>query len=307
MAGDHAVDHAARRDDVGAGPRVAHRDAGEDVEGLVVQHVAGGKHRVLVVQHPAVAVVGVLAQAHVGDDEKLGQRVLQRTHGALDDAVVVEVLVADRILGGRDAEEQHRGDPRCRRPAGFLDRLVDGELTDPRHRRDRVTDVLAVHDEHRIDEIGRSERRLAHRRAELGGVAEAARPVAQRMGPESRLGIHGRPPGRWTGVATIARAGGRVSGTSRRQGPATVPAAFVQRGERPDVMATRSARARPAIRNAFGKPSQFHVGLRVRPARPSLLAPSYREAAAEAPITGRIRGGTRPDGRNGLPKWRRGG
>ena len=99
------------------------------------------------VQHAAVAVIGVLAQTHVGDDEKIRQGVLQRTDRALDDAVVVEVLVANRILGGRDAEEQHRGDPCRRRPARFLDRLIDGELADPRHRRDRITHVFAMDDE----------------------------------------------------------------------------------------------------------------------------------------------------------------
>ena len=209
--GDHAVDHAARRDDVGAGPRVAHRDAGEDVQGLVVQHVAGRKHRVLVVQHPAVAVVGVLAQAHVGDDQKLGQRLLQRTHGALDDAVVVEVLVADRILGGRDSEEQHRADTGRRGPSRLLDRPIDGELADPRHRRDRVAHVLAVDDEQRVDEVGRCEFRLPYRRTELRGVAQAARPVAQGVGRESRSGVHGRSPGRWTGAATITRAAGALA------------------------------------------------------------------------------------------------
>ena len=148
------------------------------------------------VQHPAVPVIGVLAQTHVGDHEKLGQLVLQRTDRPLNDAVVVEVLVADRILRGRDAEEQHPRRSLLPPPgARLLHCLIDGELADPGHRRNRIANILAVDDEQRVDEIGRGKHRLAHRRTEPRGVPEPAWPVAQRVGLESRLGIHDRYSG----------------------------------------------------------------------------------------------------------------
>ena len=216
-ARDHPVDHAARRHDVGTGPRVAHRDAGEDVEGLVVEHVAVRQYRVLVVQHPAMAVIGVLAQAHVGDDEEIGQGVLQRADRALDDAVVVEVLLPDRILRRGDAEEQHRRNPRRGGPLRLLDRLIDRELADPRHGGNRIAHVRTMDDEHRIDEIGGGQHRLADGRAQPRGVPETARPVAQEVGLESRPGVHGTSPGRWTVGATIARTGKPGRGAIRRR------------------------------------------------------------------------------------------
>ena len=64
---DHAVDHAAGGDDVGARLAVRHGDAREDLERLVVEHVAVG------VEEAAVAVVRVLAEAHVRHDDELGR------------------------------------------------------------------------------------------------------------------------------------------------------------------------------------------------------------------------------------------
>ena len=54
------------RDDVGAGRGLRDGGAGQQLERRVVVDVAVGA------QHAAVAVVGVLAQAHVGDDEQIG-------------------------------------------------------------------------------------------------------------------------------------------------------------------------------------------------------------------------------------------
>ena len=65
-----AVHHVARRDDVGAGARVGDGRAREQLERDVVVDLA------VVAQHAAVAVRGVLAQAHVGDHEQVGLRLL---------------------------------------------------------------------------------------------------------------------------------------------------------------------------------------------------------------------------------------
>ena len=60
-----------------------HRGAGEQLERRVVVDRAVGA------QQAAVAVARVLAEAHVGDDEQVGVRGLDRARGELDDALVV--------------------------------------------------------------------------------------------------------------------------------------------------------------------------------------------------------------------------
>ena len=62
--------------------------------------------RALSRQATAVAVVGVLAEADVGEDEQLGVRGLDRARGELDRAVVVPGAGAVGVLLGGDAEEQ---------------------------------------------------------------------------------------------------------------------------------------------------------------------------------------------------------
>ena len=126
----------------------------EDVERLVVQHVAR------VVEETAVAVIGVLAEAHVGDDDELRQGVLECADCLLYDTLVGEALEPVRVLGARDPEQED----------GFqaerveLPRLgrepVDRALVDSRHRGDGPTDVVAGDDEEGLDEVAGLERRL---------------------------------------------------------------------------------------------------------------------------------------------------
>ena len=59
-------------------------------------------------QHPAVAVVGVLAQAHIGEHQQLGHGLLDRAHGELHDALLVPRARALLVLGGGDPEQHHR-------------------------------------------------------------------------------------------------------------------------------------------------------------------------------------------------------
>ncbi|MDZ7631266.1 MAG: hypothetical protein U5K74_07945 [Gemmatimonadaceae bacterium] len=61
---DAPIHHVARRDDVGAGLGVHDRLARQQLQrGIVVHRLTG--------EHAAVPVVGVLAHAHIGDDEQL--------------------------------------------------------------------------------------------------------------------------------------------------------------------------------------------------------------------------------------------
>ena len=74
---------------VDAGARVRERGLREQFERAVVVDVAVG------VEDAAVAVIGVLAVAQVGDHQQLRQRVLDRARGALHDAV--GIVVAGRV------------------------------------------------------------------------------------------------------------------------------------------------------------------------------------------------------------------
>src|SRR5438067_2463645 len=193
------VHHVRRRHHVGAGLDVRDGGAREQVEGRIVLDGA-------VLDHAAVAVARVLAQADVGDHEQVGHRVLHRADGLLHDAVVRVRLGTAGVFPGRDPEEQHAGDPHAGGILALLDQLVHGEAVLTRHRHDGLAYAAAVHDEQRIDEVVDGQGRLAHELAEQRLLAKATR-------PEHAVGHHSlllpRRPGRfgiWANHSTIARA-----------------------------------------------------------------------------------------------------
>ena len=57
---------------------------------------------------------------------------LDRARGELDHALVVLGARAELVLGGRQAEQQHRRDPERVRDPGLLDRAVDAQVVDAR-------------------------------------------------------------------------------------------------------------------------------------------------------------------------------
>ena len=94
-----AIHHRARGNDLGTGPRLADRGRGESDESRVVVDRSIGSER------PAVTMVGVLAQAGVGDRH---ERQLERSdppEGILDDPVVGRCLGALRVLRIWQAKE----------------------------------------------------------------------------------------------------------------------------------------------------------------------------------------------------------
>ena len=101
---DAAVHHVAGRNDVGAGLDVRDRGARKEVERLVVVDLVA-------VEDPAVSVRRVLAEAHVGDQDDLGEARTQCAQRTLDDSVLLVGAGRDVVLFLRDAEEDHRLDP----------------------------------------------------------------------------------------------------------------------------------------------------------------------------------------------------
>ena len=149
--------------------------------------------------HAAVAVARVLAQAQVGDHEQLGMGLLDRARGELDDPLVVPGARALLVLGGREPEQQHGGDPELRRLAGLGDRVGDRQAVDARHRLDRLAPVDAVRDEHRVDEVARLESRLADQAAERAGGAQPAQTGLREghsLPQDTRWRTDARPPRR---------------------------------------------------------------------------------------------------------------
>ena len=90
-----------------AGLRVAQGRAGDELARGIVEHVSG---TVAFGQKAAVAVRGVFAEAHVGDDLKVGPVFFQATYGALNDAVFRIGFAALFILCCRNAEEHERSE-----------------------------------------------------------------------------------------------------------------------------------------------------------------------------------------------------
>ena len=125
--GDLAVHHPARRGDVGAGVGLRDRGAGVELEGGVVVDVAVGA------DDPAVAVVGVLVDAQVGDEHHLVAHLgAQVGEGELHDAVGVPGPGALRVLVGGHAEEDHAGDAEGGELAHLLAERLAGVLHDAR-------------------------------------------------------------------------------------------------------------------------------------------------------------------------------
>ena len=104
---------------------------GQDVQGGVVIHV-------LSLDDPAVAVVGVFAKAHVGQQQQAWHRFLERGQGALNDAVIGVGVRAEGVLMVGNAEQNDAGDAQIPNLPALLNRPVNRQLGNARHRADRI-------------------------------------------------------------------------------------------------------------------------------------------------------------------------
>jgi hypothetical protein len=116
-----AVHHAAGGNHVGPRRRVAHGLASEQFQRGIVVHVGAAA---ALGQHAAVAVVGVLAEADVGDRQQFGRRVFDCPQRLLHDAAVAQRVAADVVLLSRDAEQNDPPQPQPHSLPGFLGRHV---------------------------------------------------------------------------------------------------------------------------------------------------------------------------------------
>ena len=153
-----------------------------------------------------MAVVGVLAEAEVGDHEQVGRLPLGEPDRLLDDPVVARGGRAARILVLGDAEEDDRRDPQLGDLGDRLAEPVERELVLAGHRRDLAAEVVSVVDEQGIDQVVDGQLRFADQVAEPGMAAEPAGPVERIAG--GGLEGHGANP-RDAGSRVMIRRGER--------------------------------------------------------------------------------------------------
>src|SRR6266478_3956790 len=162
--GDASVHHVGRSDDVGAGAGMGQGLLGKNGDGGVVGNVA-------VLDDAAVTVIGVLAKANVGDDEKFEIGFADGFDGALDYSLGGERTRAARVLRFRKAEQDDSGNSEGLHFPALFDNLIRGLLINVRHGADFLADFAAGTDEHGIDEAGSGKLRFADKPAESFGAA----------------------------------------------------------------------------------------------------------------------------------------
>ena len=105
-------------------PRVLERGLGEEREGPLVADSTP-------LEHPAVAVRGVLAEADVRRDDEGGEVALELPYRPRDDAIAENRPRCRLVLGPWEPEEQHRLYPLVEEPPDLARHGVDRIAKDP--------------------------------------------------------------------------------------------------------------------------------------------------------------------------------
>ena len=168
-----AVHHVRRGHNVGAGPGVGDGLFGQDVQGGVVIYVLG-------LDDSAVAVVGVFAKAHVGQQQQARHRFLEIGQGALNDAVIGIGVRAEGVLVVGNTEQNDAGDAQIPNLPAFFNRPVNRQLGNARHGTDRIAHPGAGYDEQRHDEVVDAELGFSHHASQRLGTSQAARAVGRK-------------------------------------------------------------------------------------------------------------------------------
>src|SRR5262249_35284046 len=135
----------------------------------------------------AVAVIGVLAEADVGDEDDARDFLSKLLEGPLHDAVRVPRAGSARVLRGRDAGEDDAWYTFVPGRLRLLDQGVGRKVVSPRHRRDLPSHPLPLAHEERVDQVRGDDLGLADHGAEEIAVTE--------------------PPGTLIGIAHLRRSG----------------------------------------------------------------------------------------------------
>ena len=104
-----------------------------------------------VLQHAAMTMLGVFAQADVGNDNQFGIFCFNQLAGLLYRLVHIPAAAADSILVGRYAEEQYSGNTQLNNLVNTFHNAVDRPVVVAGQRFDFMFNVFAGNDEKRID------------------------------------------------------------------------------------------------------------------------------------------------------------
>ena len=123
-----------------------HRQRGVIVDGLDTGNL---------VQRTTVTVVGVFAEADIGDHKQLGYGSFDRPYRLLDDALVRHRIAAEPVLDFGNAKQQDATQAELLALGRSLNQPIDRNLVLSRHRRDFLLDSLAAANKHRLNQVGR--------------------------------------------------------------------------------------------------------------------------------------------------------
>ncbi len=158
---DAAVHHVARGDDVHSGGCLRQRLLHQHGHGGLVHDVAG------VVEQTVLAVRGVGVERHIGEHAELWKRRFEGAHRSGHQSVGVGGLDAvGRLEVGIDhgKQREHRN-AQFHAFLGHRQQQIDTQTLHAGHRRHALALVLAIEDEHRVDQIVRCQSVLAHQTA----------------------------------------------------------------------------------------------------------------------------------------------
>ncbi len=128
-----------------------------------------------------MAVIGVFAQAHIGDYQQIGNRLFDCTDGLLHDSFIQVSLAPDRVFVLRYAEQYHCGDSESVDFLAFAHRAIDRQLRDTGHGRDRLCLVFSRSDKERVDKISRLKRRFANQVSQFVISTQSSRPISREI------------------------------------------------------------------------------------------------------------------------------
>ena len=162
---DLPVHHRRRRHYVRSGLRVGQGDPRQYLKGRVVIHA-------VIHYQAAVAVVRVFAEAHVRDNQEVGRGLLDDSNGLLDYALGVIGFGPLRVFVHRDAEEQHSRNTQLGYLRNLVQKPVQRQLVDVRHRLHRPGYIAAVGYEEGINQVPYGQGSLLHHKSQRAGLSK---------------------------------------------------------------------------------------------------------------------------------------
>src|SRR5262249_36629796 len=119
----------------------------------------------IVFDDAAMAMVGVFAEANIGDDQQAQFRLANGFDGALHNAVFSQRTCTSRVFRFRESEKDHPGDAEVLDFAAIFGNAVGRLLEYAGHGTDLLSDAAAWADKHWIDKACGGEARFANQSA----------------------------------------------------------------------------------------------------------------------------------------------